>query len=63
MADALQNADFDPPPSGDQFAHWAQDKPGSRTFVDRGVRRGGSGASLRIGPGSGDGMGMSSPGR
>ena len=55
---ALQNAGFAPPASGDKFEHWAQDEPGVRTFVDREVKRGAGGASLRIGPGSGDGMAM-----
>ena len=58
MGDALQNPNFDPPPSGNAFAHWLQDKPGERTFVDRVVKRGVGGASLRIGPGRGDGMAM-----
>eukprot|EP01052_Picozoa_sp_SAG31_P017178 SAG31_NODE_1164_length_9581_cov_16.106623_2_plen_723_part_00 len=58
MAKALNNANFDPPADGDQFDHWVQDLPGNRTFVDREVRRGGRGASLRIGPGAGDGMAM-----
>jgi hypothetical protein len=55
---ALQNPSFDPPASGEQFAHWLQDRPGTRTFVDRQIKRGASGASLRIGPGAGDGMAM-----
>lgn len=59
MEHALQNPGFNPPPSGGQeFAHWLQDKPGERTFVDRVVKHGASGASLRIGPGAGDGMAM-----
>ena len=36
----------------------SQDEPGVRTFVDREIKRGAGGASLRIGPGSGDGMAM-----
>lgn len=58
MGGALQNADFAPPASGNQFAHWAMDRPGNRTFADRQIKRGGGGASLRIGPGAGDGMAM-----
>jgi hypothetical protein len=58
MTRALENPSFDPPTSGQEFPHWLQDKPGNRTFVDREVKRGPGGASLRIGPGSGDGMAM-----
>eukprot|EP01043_Picozoa_sp_COSAG02_P013849 COSAG02_NODE_560_length_20328_cov_15.507343_14_plen_284_part_00 len=58
MERALQNPSFDPPPAGDEFAHWLQDKPGKRTFVDRVIKRGARGASLRVGPGAGDGMAM-----